>query len=250
MNLILNLRTQVELFKGSGEWEPVIVQREVPARETALLLCDIWDHHWCRSAERRCEVIARRTAEVVEVARSRGVAILHAPSECMEFYADSPARRRMLEVPPVPPPERPEIPEPPLPIDDSDGGCADDPPCPQLRPWPWTRQHPAIRIADEDGVSDRGAEVYSFLQQQGIRLLLIAGVHTNMCVLKRTFAIRRMLRWGVPVALVRDLTDTMYNPRMRPFVPHDEGTALVIGHIERYLCPSVLSDDLLGVRGG
>jgi len=70
-------------------------------------------------------------------------------------------------------------------------------------------------------------------------------VHTNMCVLGRSFAIRQMTRWGVPCVLVRDLTDTMYNPRMRPFVSHEEGTELVVEHIERYWCPTVLSEELV-----
>ncbi len=38
------------------------------------------------------------------------------------------------------------------------------------------------------------------------------------------------MRWSVDVALVRDPTDTMYNPAMAPYVSHDEGTALVIGY--------------------
>jgi hypothetical protein len=73
------------------------------------------------------------------------------------------------------------------------------------------------------------------------------GVHTNMCVLNRSFAIKQLVKWQVAVALVRDLTDTMYNPAMRPYVSHDQGTQLVIGYIERFWCPSLLSTDLAGV---
>jgi hypothetical protein len=71
------------------------------------------------------------------------------------------------------------------------------------------------------------------------------GVHTNMCVLNRPFAIKQLVRWGVPVALVRDLTDAMYNPARAPYVSHAAGTELVIGYIERFWCPSVTSQDLL-----
>jgi hypothetical protein len=70
------------------------------------------------------------------------------------------------------------------------------------------------------------------------------GVHTNMCVLNRSFAIGPMVRRGVDVALVRDLTDTMYNPKAPPHVPHDEGTNLVVEHIEKYWCPSMTSQEL------
>jgi hypothetical protein len=43
--------------------------------------------------------------------------------------------------------------------------------------------------------------------------------------------------------LVRDLTDTMYNSRMKPLVNHFRGNDLVIEHIEKYWCPSVTSAD-------
>jgi nicotinamidase-related amidase len=245
MMLHLNLRTRVEPFRGSGEWEEVPLRREIAPAETAFLLCDVWDAHWCRSAARRCDALAPQINRAVEAARAQGVFIIHAPSECMAFYADTPQRRRMQETPRVHPPEPREITDPPLPIDDSDHGCDDVPPCPAKSPWPWTRQHAAIRIADEDGISDNGGEVYSALRERGITTLLIAGVHTNMCVLKRSFAIRQMTRWGIRCILVRDLTDAMYNPRMPPFVSHEEGTELVIQHIEKYWCPTVLSRDLL-----
>jgi hypothetical protein len=65
-----------------------------------------------------------------------------------------------------------------------------------------------------------------------------------MCVLGRSFAIRAMVRRGVETALIRDLTDTMYNPAMPPYVSHDEGTRLVIEYIEKFWCPTVGSEEL------
>ena len=245
MNLRLNLQARVEV--DGREPQLITITHELLASETALLICDMWDNHWCRSAARRCDDIAQRMAPVVDAAREQGVFIIHAPSDTMEFYADTPQRRRMQEAPTVAPPPSREIFDPGLPIDDSDGGCDDEPADPVYKAW--TRQHPAIRIAEEDGITDRGAEVYNVLQQRGIRRLLIMGVHTNMCVLNRTFAIRQMTKWSVPCILVRDLTDTMYNPRMRPFVPHNEGTALVIHYIERYLCFSTTTEGLIPITG-
>jgi type 1 glutamine amidotransferase len=54
-----------------------------------------------------------------------------------------------------------------------------------------------------------------------------------------------MVRFGKRVLLVRDLTDTMYNPRRPPYVPHVRGTELVVEHIEKYVCPTITSTDLL-----
>jgi nicotinamidase-related amidase len=245
--LRLPLRTRVETFKGSGVWDEVNLVKELNPRETAIILCDVWDKHWCDSASQRCDALARKMGPVLAALRARGVTVIHAPSDCMDFYKDAPQRKRMKDVPRVEPPKPLALPaEPPLPIDDSDGGCDDVAPAKQHRAW--TRQHPAVPVAEEDFISDNGAEVYSLLKQRGINNLLVMGVHTNMCVLGRSFAIRQMTRWGIRCVLVRDLTDAMYNPKMRPFVSHAEGTELVIQHIEKYWCPTVLSADLVGKK--
>ncbi len=85
------------------------------------------------------------------------------------------------------------------------------------------------------------------MQQRGIKNLIAMGVHTNMCVLNRPFGIKQMTRWGVRCVLVRDLTDAMYNPQRPPYVSHERGTELIVEYIEKYWCPSVLSDDLLKI---
>ncbi len=82
------------------------------------------------------------------------------------------------------------------------------------------------------------------LRQRGIDTVLMMGVHANMCILKRTFGIRQLTKWGIHCILVRDLTDAMYNPASSPHVSHAAGTELVIEHIEKYWAPSVLSEDL------
>jgi nicotinamidase-related amidase len=240
-DLPLSLRARVETFKGSGEYDAVTVKTTWAGKETALIICDMWDKHWCQCATKRCDVLAKKADPVVRALRARGVTIIHAPSECMNYYKDTPQRKRMLAVPRASLPKDRKIIDAPLPIDDSDGGCDDEAPSKFYRAW--TRQHPAIEVAEGDFVSDNGQEVYSLLKQRGIKNLLVMGVHTNMCVLNRSFAIKQMTRWGVRCALIRDLTDTMYNPKKRPFVAHEKGTELVVEHIEKYWCPSVLSSE-------
>lgn len=243
--LRLHLRTRVETFKGSGTWDEVTMIKELPIRETAIIICDMWDKHWCPSASKRCDALAHKMAAVVSAAQAKGIPVIHAPSECMDFYKDTPQRQRTVQIPRVQPPKPLALSDPPLPVDASDGGCEEE----NVNSYKaWARQHPAIPIAENDVISDNGEEVYSFLQQRGIKNLIIMGVHTNMCVLGRSFAIKQMTRWGIRCILVRDLTDAMYNPKKPPFVSHDEGTELVIQHIEKYWCPSVLSQDVRGIR--
>ena len=241
--LRLRLRTRVQPFKGADEWHEAVVEEELPVAETALLLCDVWDKHWCAGANRRLAAMLPRMSQVAQFARKHGIQIVHAPSDTMGFYADTPQRRRAQAAPHAQPPKPRKLPDPPLPIDASDGGCDCQPQCRSHRAW--KRQHPAIEVAEPDAVSDNGQEVYNLLQQLGVKNLVLMGVHTNMCVLGRSFAIKPMTRWGVRCVLVRDLTDTMYNPRRPPHVPHERGTELVVEYIEKHWCPSVLSDDLL-----
>jgi hypothetical protein len=161
----------------------------------------------------------------------------------MDFYKDSPARKRLQEVKKVPLPKGADLPDPPCPVDASNGGCDDGPATKQFRAW--SRQNAAIAIDDaQDGISDRGDEIYSYLKGRDIDTILVMGVAANMCVLNRPFAIKAMTRVGMHCILVRDLTDAMYNPKDRPFVSHEEGTGLIIQFIERTWCPSCLSADL------
>jgi hypothetical protein len=67
-----------------------------------------------------------------------------------------------------------------------------------------------------------------------------------MCVLGRPFGLRQMAKNGKNVVLVRDLTDTMYNPQRSPNVSHFEGTRLIVEHIEKFVCPTITSDQILG----
>ena len=241
--LKLSLRTRVETFKGGGEWDEVVVPRELMGEETAVVICDMWDNHWCPTAAARCAELARKMPPVLDALRAQGVLVIHAPSECMDFYKDFPQRKAIQEAKRIEPPAPLDLKEPPLPCDSSDGGCDCDPPPKQYKAW--TRENAAIPIGDKDLISDSGAEIYSVLKQRGVRNLLVMGVHANMCILNRSFAIKQMTKWGIRCVLVRDLTDAMYNPKMKPNVSHAEGTERIIEHIEKYWCPSVLSADLM-----
>jgi nicotinamidase-related amidase len=244
LHLHLRRRVLQQDAHGCNYWEVITTERVIPANETALLLCDVWDQHWSRGATERVNAMVPRMNEVVKAAREKGVQIIHAPSDTMDFYAGTPARQRMIDAPHADPHAPLEHPDPPLPVDASDGG-SDTGETSSYKAW--SRQHPAIEIDQEkDGISDNGQEVYNFMQQRGLRNLLLMGVHTNMCVLGRSFAIKPMVRWGVPVVLIRDLTDTMYNPARPPYISHDEGTRLVVEYIEKFWCPTISSEDLLG----
>jgi nicotinamidase-related amidase len=250
----LNLRAR-RRTEDAGVSEQVL---HWPVARTAIIICDMWDTHTCGMSAQRVALMAPRMNQVVSVARSLGVMIIHAPSDTMKYYEGTAWRDRMRNAPmaasPFPIINRcPRVPqeEQDFPIDDSAGGCDDPIVKPETGPpYPWTREHPAIDIVGFDGVSESGQEIYNFCKQEGVDKIVLMGVHTNICILNRGFGARQMSRLGFEVVLARDLTDSMYDPRTRPFVSHARGTELVIEHIERMWCPSILGEDLTRVASG
>lgn len=247
--LRLIARTRVETSKGSGRFHAVEKPLDWKPRETAVVVCDMWDDHWCRGAAGRVAEMAPRMNAFLKAARAKGMLVIHCPSECMDFYKETPQRKLAQTAPPVAtarPIERwcrlDKDREGELPIDDTDNGCDCEPRCTPRKAW--TRQIAALEIAPEDAITD-SAEAYYLMRARGIKNVIVVGVHTNICVLGRPFSIRQMVYQGQNVVLVRDLTDTMYNPRAKPFVSHFSGTDVVVEHIERYWCPTMLSRELL-----
>jgi nicotinamidase-related amidase len=254
----LNLRSR----RSAGAKDNfTVVEKKVDwdAKKTALIICDMWDDHWCKSAARRVGELAGPLNEVVKTARVRGVFIIHAPSTCTAFYDGTPQRKRAQTAPfsktPIslataqrwgtawcwPDPKREAV----LPIDDSDMGCDCSPEKCTIREA-WKRQISIIEIADADAITDNGQETWNLLSARNIENVILCGVHLNMCVLGRPFAIRQMAGLGKNVVLMRDMTDTMYNPERPPGVSHFEGTEIVIEHVEKYWCPTFASSDLTG----
>ena len=243
----LKLRTRSQTLelnsKDRREWRVKEIVREIPASQTALLLCDVWDDHGCHSALSRLGDLLPKMEQAVSAAREKGLLIVHAPSDTMNFYKDHPARKRVLSTPKAPDPVSRPHDDPPLPVDDKDGGCDGSG---NSHKVVWTRQNKGITIDQErDVISDQGRELLNVYAERGIKTLLIAGVHTNMCVLHRSFAIKQMVRWGYEVYLLRDLTDALYNPASPPYVSYEEGFRLIVEFIEKFWCPSIHSGDLL-----
>jgi nicotinamidase-related amidase len=260
---LLELRSRVE---KDGKYTVTTKEVAWPTAKTAVIVCDMWDAHHCLNAVRREEEMVPRMNEFLTKAREQGALIIHAPSSCMEPYKDHPARKRAQAAPTAKnlpkdigewckkiPSEEKGV----YPIDQSDGGEDDD--AAEHAEWhaklaamgrnpkaPWKSEHPGLTIKDEDAISDSGVEIWNLLESRGINHVLLCGVHANMCVLGRPFGLRQMAKNGKAVALVRDLTDTMYNPKMPPHVSHFAGTRLIVEHIEKFVAPTITSDQIAG----
>ncbi len=248
LNLVLRSKKQIKGDKK--DWATELKEDKWAAPKTAVVVCDMWDKHWSKNASDRVGEMAPTVNLFIKKARDMGAMIIHCPSDTLEFYKDTPQRLLAKNAPEVAtktPLMRwckldPKL-EEKLPIDDTDGGDDSIPQCKNYRAW--TRQIDAIEIFPQDAITD-SAEAFYLMKQKGVTNVLVLGVHTNMCVLGRPFSIRQMVQQGMNVALVRDLTDTMYNPEKAPFVSHFTGTDLVVEHIEKFWCPTISSNQILG----
>lgn len=267
--LTVTARYQQPTSAGSPRFHRLERAEQLQTDRLAVIVCDMWDLHHSVSAVRRVKELAPRIDDLLGHLRSFGSTIIHAPSSCMPFYEDHPARQRSIETPTVANypadidqwcDQIPNEQQAAYPLDQSAGGEDDDPE--ELRLWaeqlsaqgrdpraPWLSQTDQIEIDPErDYISDSGPEIWNILEAQNVSHVLMVGVHTNMCVLGRPFGLRRLVAGGRNVFLVRDLTDTMYDPRAWPFTNHFSGTDLIVDHIERYVCPTISSDQILGDR--
>jgi len=234
---------QYTITKKIQQWSP---------SQTAIIICDMWDKHWCKDATTRVNELAPRINGVISIARSEGVLIVHAPSGCMDHYKDYPGRKealkyinpsfnRVMNV--ISTEKLPSEKNAIWPIDQSDGGCTDLTDKGNVNRKVWTKENDQIKIKDNDVISDAGDEIAGVFAARGIKNVILMGVHTNMCIINRSFGLRNMVRLGLNVVLMRDMTDAMYDSRSWPYVSHFAGVNLVIQYIEKYICPTILSSD-------
>jgi hypothetical protein len=96
--LLLRARSRVEQPEGSG----IVQTRQELLRwktgETAIIICDMWDNHYCQNAARRVKAMAPRMNQVVKDARNLGVTSFHSPSGTMYVYEGTPLRSPLKNV--------------------------------------------------------------------------------------------------------------------------------------------------------
>lgn len=246
------------------------------ASETAMIIVDMWDAHWCDIEVMRSTVLGAGVNETAAFLRQSGVLIIHAPSDTADsYYGNHPSRlhvtqrygsyankpepwsianHTMLPVDKTDP-SKPWMTDPAYPLTPRNNQGCDGHGHPGKN---WSKQMELIDIdADFDLISaepgwwpDRSQEMFNILQGRGIKNILYAGVATNMCVLGRPFGIKAARTWGMDIALIRELTDAMYNPVLdQPYVSHEEGTKLQIGFIEKVWAGSTSMFDLMNQEG-
>ena len=150
--------------------------------QTAIIVVDMWNVHWCPTATTRVGKIAVPMNKTLYAARDLGIHIIFAPSDVTSFYKTDPARLRTLALPTIQLPDsnKQQVPTFPLGVN-TDGGCDIAAPASS----PWTRQIASLSIdhdrdyliaADLPGNPNAGThELFNIISHLGIKNLIYMG---------------------------------------------------------------------------
>lgn len=207
----------------------------IPLSQAALILVDVWDHHYLKDAEARAEgVIDQHLAPLLKSCRAAGLKIIHAPSPPHAVrHPNWVNAGKTLTVAPSdgwPPPEfrsksaqfkayrRPSEPR--------------DPELVRLRAG--LKIHPKVLPAGEEPVVATGEELHQLCKRSGVLFLFYAGFNTNACILVRDYGTLEMSRRGYEVILVRDCTTGMESRQSQPGLCQTNGAILFLEMFGQY----------------
>ena len=247
MGMYLNLRRRTEIFPNSNQVQIIETEKSFKTNEIAVLVIGMWSSHACQVATDQLDALAPKVDSFLKKCRNSGSKIIFGSSSLTKSPAYKENVAHMKGVPFASLQDHGMPPYPPLPIDDSDGGIVTKNPSFKRSD---VAMHPGVTVLPEDAMSDNNKEILNFLHHHGIKLVLVCGVHLNMCVLDRPYGIKNLMRFGFPTCLVRDLTDPMYNPKEGGPATRAEATEKVVQYVERYFCPSVHSEDIMLIKPG
>ncbi len=97
--LKVDLRKRIASAKMPDTFHIVCEKQQWNPSETAIVICDMWNQHWCKGATDRVAELAPFMNQVVSLARDKGVLIVHSPSGTINHYQNHPARQAALSAP-------------------------------------------------------------------------------------------------------------------------------------------------------
>lgn len=184
---------------------------EIPLSQCALVLVDVWSHHYIKEPQERAEaIINTKLSPLVEKCRKEGLQLIHAPSyseaskspnwiklntEADRFYepdnwppADFLGKKGSYKV--YSRPNEPREAE-------------------RLVIRSKVQIHPKIKPIGNEPVVCSGKELHEYCRKNGKLILIYAGFNTNGCILSRSYGTIHMGNRGYGIVLVRDCTTGM-----------------------------------------
>jgi nicotinamidase-related amidase len=210
--------------------------------QTAIIIIDMWNFHWCMTATERVSAMVPRMNRVLAVARELGMQVVWNPSDVVTAYSGYPQYEKAVAVQHRPAPQIREALT--AHFTAPYGQCMCGPGIYCRGNYGWDAMHPDLAIAEEDLISSSTDEIYTLLADRGITTVIYMGVHTNMCVFGKPGAMSSMWSAGFNCLLARDLNDayTAYDPE-RGYTP-DTGTTEIDENLLQAGVPNVnMGDD-------
>ena len=96
--LHLNLRTRAEVAPGMNQYREALKPATWQADQTAIVICDMWNDHYCRNAARRVAVLSHGEHQDLNTFPARGAAVLgwrqavHVRCGCQSRFAAGPTK--------------------------------------------------------------------------------------------------------------------------------------------------------------
>lgn len=225
--------------------QPSVSRTELDPARVGVVIVDMWNWHWCKTATARVGALVPRMKEVATQARALGMTIFWCPSDVADNYVGTVPYEAAFSATKMPLPTLTELNCPPAP---DGGGCA----CGRERcqvNYGWDGMHPDLVMDDRDFMPNDLPTLYSLCRQRGLTHLIYLGVHTQVCLLGKSIGLRNLTRAGFQCILARDLTDAhaRYDPAAG--VTPETFTADVVAHFEKHLAPTINFADSLRRAG-
>lgn len=226
----------------------------IPTEHAALVLVDCWDQIIVESFQERAERICEETIRpVLEMSRSAGMTVVHAPSppvadKFRHFWPEDAADE-----------------EAPVRLGRQDWPPEDF----ALRQGEWAHLqarrsglhqeqldridrdrsiHPAVLPQTGDHVIATGDQLHRICRERGILYLFYVGFATNICVPDRDYGMRAMRERGYALVLLRDATTGV---EASDTYPLRAATSVMIHQFElRDVAGTITSEAFLGALSG
>jgi len=223
---------------------------EIPLSQAALVLVDVWAHHYLKDTEARTEeIVQERIRPLLRACRRTGLQLIHAPAPGL-------AQKHPAWVQRVEGEERAGGSGedwPPAEFRAKSGGYAQyaRPEEPRERELEVLRArrsfHPAVQPEGKEVVIATGEELHRYCKEEGILFLFYLGFNTNACILMRDYGTLEMSKRGYEVIIVRDCTTGMESSKTHDELGQTRGAILFLEMFGKY---SVSSEELIGGLSG
>ena len=230
-------KLKVNYQVGNSSGETVTQATELNPKQTAIIIIDMWNSHWCMTAAERVASMVPRMNEALRIARDLGMQIVWNPSDVITSYSGYPQYEKAVAV------EQRATPKiratPSAKFTATVGGCMCGKGFRCGGNYGWDEMNPDLIIDENDLLSAYTDEIYTLLADRNITDIIYMGVHTNMCVYGKPGGLDDMWQAGFNCALARDLNDafTMYDAD-KGYTP-DDGTSEIDGNLQLAGIPTI-----------